>query len=107
MEYSELTKTYELIEGSSTYSVGLVTHEFPKGMSTFGIPLKIYVEESVDWYLDRTPDSVGINYYDQKAQRWNWHSEMMPPGAFDTNVVMTEGYQLSTSNATKYTFIGV
>jgi hypothetical protein len=74
---------------------------------TFGIPLKQSNYQTADWYCDKIPDTVGINYYIYSEQRWCWHSKRMPAGAYDPTLVMTEGYQISTLNATKFTFIGV
>ncbi len=94
------------VRGASTYSTGVWTEEYLDQYDTFGIPLKLSNCQTSDWYCDNIPDTVGINYYDVSAQRWSWHSTRMPEGAFDPLLVMTEGYQISTSDATKYTFIG-
>jgi hypothetical protein len=93
--------------GASTYSIGLWTEEYLSGYDTLGIPLKQSFIETADWYCDNIPDTVGINYFNINAQRWNWHSTRMPQGAYDPVLEMTEGYQISTSNTTKFTFIGV
>jgi parallel beta-helix repeat protein len=94
------------IRGSSTYSIGVWTEEYLSGYDTIGIPLKLSNYESADWYCNNIPDTVGINYYIYSGQRWGWHSTRMPEGAFDPILYMTEGYQISTSSATKFTFIG-
>jgi hypothetical protein len=62
---------------------------------------------NVDWYCDNIPDTVGINYIHPDYRMWFWHSTRMPDGVFDTILEMTEGYQISTSSSTKFTFIGV
>jgi len=95
------------VEGASTYSLGVWTEEYLSGYDTLGVPLKQSFIETADWYCDNIPDSVGINYYIQREQRWCWHSTRMPEGAYDPILVMAEGYQISTSNLTKFTFIGV
>ena len=95
------------IRGSSTYSIGIWTEEFQAEYDTFGIPLKLSSNQTADWYCDNIPDTVGINYYIVNEQRWSWHPKRMPAGAFDPILVMTEGYQISTSNITKYSFIGI
>jgi hypothetical protein len=95
------------IRGASTYSVGIWTEEYLSGYDTFGIPLKMNVNHAADWYCDNIPDAVGINYFNFSLQEWGWHSTRMPEGAYDPILVMTEGYQISTSSATKFTFIGV
>ena len=95
------------IRGASTYSIGVWTEEYLQGYDTFGLPLKLDSNQTADWYCDKIPDTVGINYYIVNEQRWAWHSTRMPAGAYDPMLVMTEGYQISTSSATKFTFIGV
>jgi hypothetical protein len=93
-------------KGASTYSIGVWTEEYLGGYDTIGIPLKLSNYQTADWFCDNIPDSVGINYYIYNEQRWGWHSTRMPEGAYDTILEMAEGYQISTSSTTKFTFIG-
>jgi len=95
------------IRGASTYSIGIWIEEFLSQYDTIGIPLKLSADHTGDWYCDNIPSTVGINYYIYSEQRWGWHSTRMPAGAYDPMLVMAEGYQISTSNATKFIFIGV
>jgi hypothetical protein len=95
------------IRGTSTYSIGIWTEEYLSEYDTIGIPLKLYWYRTADWYCNNIPDCVGINYYIDSQQRWGWHSTRMPAGAFDVVLEMGAGYQISTSGATKFTFIGV
>jgi len=95
------------VRGAGTYSIGIWTEEYLSQYDTFGIPLKLSGNQTADWYCDNIPDTVGMNYYIVNEQRWGWHSERMPAGAYDPVIVMTEGYQISTSIATKFIFIGV
>ncbi|UCE37258.1 MAG: right-handed parallel beta-helix repeat-containing protein [Thermoplasmata archaeon] len=95
------------IRGTSTYSIGIWTEEYLSQYDTMGIPLKLDVDHTADWYCDNIPDTVGINYFDYDGQRWCWHSKRMSEGAYDTVLKMTEGYQISTSDTTEFTFIGV
>jgi PKD repeat protein len=94
-------------KGSSTYSVGIWTEEYNCGYDTLGIPLKIGDKRSADWYCENIPEVVGINYFDYGLQLWMWHSNRMPKGAFDPQIEMTTGYQISTSSNTRFTFIGI
>jgi hypothetical protein len=93
--------------GASTYSIGVWTEEYLPQYDSCGIPLKLSGTNSADWYCENTPDTVGMNYYLFSGQRWGWHSTRMPTGAYDPDIVMAEGYQISTTNTTKYTFIGI
>jgi hypothetical protein len=95
------------VRGAGTYSIGIWTEEYLAQYDTMGIPLKTGQDQGVDWYCDKIPDTVGINFIHPNNGMWFWHSKTMPRGAFDTMVEMTEGYQISTSAATKYTFIGI
>jgi hypothetical protein len=95
------------VRGASTYSIGIWTEEFLAQYDTLGIPLKLESLQTADWYCNNIPNTVGINYFVKSQQRWSWHSTMMPQGAFDPILVMGEGYQISTSSATKFVFIGV
>jgi parallel beta-helix repeat protein len=92
--------------GVSSYSIGVWTAGYLDQYDTFGIPLKPSNYQTADWFCDNIPDTVGINYYIYSQQRWGWHSTRMPAGAYDPVLEMTEGYQISTSSATKFTFIG-
>ncbi|UCE75403.1 MAG: hypothetical protein JSV56_06800, partial [Methanomassiliicoccales archaeon] len=94
-------------KGTSTYSIGVWTEEFLSQYDTFGIPLKMDWNETSDWYCDNIANTVGMNYYEYNEQRWSWHSKNMPKGAFDPELKMTEGYQISTLSATIFSFIGV
>jgi hypothetical protein len=95
------------VRGASTYSIGVWTEEYLAGYDTIGIPLKLSSYETADWFCDNIPNTIGINYFIYSGQRWSWHSTRMPEGAFDPILYMTEGYQISTSSPTKFTFIGV
>jgi hypothetical protein len=95
------------VRGASTYSIGIWTEEYLFQYDTFGIPLKLSSYQTADWYCENILETVGINYYNHSEQRWCWHSTRMPAKAFDPLLVMIEGYQISTSSATKFTFIGV
>jgi hypothetical protein len=94
------------IRGSSSYSIGIWTEDYLAQYDTIGLPLKLKAEHSADWYCDHINNSVGINYLNQGQQRWEWHSTIMPSGAFDPMVEMTKGYQLSTGDDSYYTYVG-
>jgi hypothetical protein len=95
------------IKGISTYSIGIWTEEYLSGYDTLGIPLKMSSNHTADWYCDNIQNTVGINYFIYSQQRWGWHSTTMVAGAFDPTLIMSEGYQISTSNATTCIFIGI
>jgi hypothetical protein len=93
--------------GASTYSIGVVTEYYLDGYDTMALPLELDAGDStVDWYCDNIQNTRGINYVLYSEQRWVWHRVNMPGGIFDTMIVLAEGYQISTTAATKYIFIG-
>jgi hypothetical protein len=95
------------IEGASTYSIGVWTSDIMEMYDTVGIPLKLSGgDQNADYYCGNIDNAVGINYFIYTEQRWSWHSFRMPSGAYDPTLIMTEGYQISTSAQTKFTFIG-
>jgi hypothetical protein len=93
--------------GTSTYSVGVWTGDYDAGYDTFAVPLEIDTAETLDWYCDEISDTWGMNYYNQPEQRWMWHKTVMPDGIYDADIERGLGYQISTTAATKYTFVGV
>ncbi|UCE37283.1 MAG: lamin tail domain-containing protein [Thermoplasmata archaeon] len=94
-------------KGTSTYSIGIWSEEILSEYDTFGIPLKTGIVETVDWWCENIPDTVGINYFDEQNQLWSWHSTRMPKGVYDPELEIGKGYQVSTANATKFIFVGV
>lgn len=93
--------------GASTYSVGVWIADYDEGYDTVGPPLKLKNVRSVDWYCDEITNAWGMNYYNTTEQRWVWHKIVMPYKAYDPDVVMCEGYQISTTGETRYSFVGV
>jgi hypothetical protein len=92
---------------NSTYSVGLWVADYLGEYDTMGLPLRLDGGNTVDWYCDVIPGTIGINYYIQGEQRWGWHTTRMPQGAYDPDIIMGEGYQISTVTDSKYIFLGV
>ncbi|UCE37779.1 MAG: hypothetical protein JSW00_00600 [Thermoplasmata archaeon] len=92
---------------NTTYSIGVTLISWNKGYDSFGLPNKPFSINSIDWYCDEISDNLGMNYFINSEQRWNWHKTIMPKGAYDTDVVMSEGYQISTTDNTKYSFVGI
>jgi hypothetical protein len=92
---------------NSTYSIGVVDITWNAGYDTFGLPVKPFSTNSLDWFCDEIVDTWGMNYYNVPQQRWMWHKTIMPKGAFDPDANLAEGYQISTLTNTKYTFCGV
>ncbi|UCE37928.1 MAG: VWA domain-containing protein [Thermoplasmata archaeon] len=92
--------------GVSSYSIGVWTASYDSGYDTLSMPLKLAADQSVNWYCQNIENTVGINYYIYSEYRWGWHSTRMLEGVYDVDVVMGEGYQISTSGQTKFIFVG-
>jgi hypothetical protein len=95
------------IRGASSYSVGIWTEGYLPQYDTFGLPLKSFKCQSADWFCDNIPNTVGLNYFNVTNQRWDWHPTRMARGAFDPELEIDEGYQISTHDATLFSFIGI
>ncbi|UCG69260.1 MAG: VWA domain-containing protein [Thermoplasmata archaeon] len=92
---------------NGSYSRGVWTEEYGAEYDTFGLPLKSDSTHSGDRYCDAIPEVLGMNYYNYAEQRWMWHKTIMPQRAYDPDVVMCEGYQISTTGETRYSFVGI
>jgi hypothetical protein len=92
---------------NSTYTIGVTNIYLNHGYHTFGLPNKPLTINCMDWYCGEISENWGMNYFIIKDQRWSWHKSIMPKGAFDPDVLMAEGYQISTNGSTKYYFVGI
>jgi hypothetical protein len=91
-------------DGSSTYSIGVITEEY-NGNEMFGLPLKpIWGDRSTDWYADQIPNALGIVYLE--SGEWKAHFEEFPEGVYDTIVERARGYELSVYESSLFSYIG-
>ncbi|UCG70529.1 MAG: VCBS repeat-containing protein [Thermoplasmata archaeon] len=97
----------DIVGCNTTYSIGIWFREYDRGYESLGLPLEPFAINSLDWYCDDIPNTVGINYYIENEKRWCWHSYRMPEGAYDPDMIMSEGYQLSTFEEVRYAYIGI
>ncbi|UCE39145.1 MAG: lamin tail domain-containing protein [Thermoplasmata archaeon] len=92
--------------GIGTYSIGIWYAQYLSQYDTMALPLKPDAYETADWFCDNIENVVGINYLDPTLGDWLWHSTRMPRGAYDPVIEMGFGFQVSTTQATKFIFIG-
>jgi hypothetical protein len=92
---------------NGTYSIGIWSERKYPEYDTLGLPLKPDNVYSIDWYCDDIENIWGMNYYNIDEQRWVWHKTIMPKGAYDPDMTMGEGYQLSITGSSIYSFIGI
>jgi hypothetical protein len=93
--------------GVSTYSIGVWTVSYYSQYDTIALPLKPSDYRTADWFCDNIDNTVGINYFNISAKRWEWHSTRMPEGAFDKLIELCFGYQISTTSATRFSYVGI
>ena len=90
--------------GSSTYSVGVITDEFD-GNDFFGLPLKpVWGDLSADWYTDQIPNALGIVYLENGI--WTPHFKEFDEGVYDTIIEYGRGYEVSVYISSLFNFIG-
>jgi hypothetical protein len=92
--------------GTSCYSIGVVTEGFELGYDTLGLPLEPADDLSVSWFCQDNPDLLGMNFYLPKEYRWVWHKRNMPQKVYDSKIKIMLGYQVSTVDTFKYSFVG-
>jgi hypothetical protein len=90
--------------GSSTYSIGVITEEY-NGNEMFGLPLNpIWGDKSSDWYADKIENCLGIVYLEDGI--WKAHFKEFPNGVYDTIIERGRGYELSVNDISLFTYIG-
>jgi hypothetical protein len=92
---------------NSTYSIGVTQLTWGLEYATLGLPNKPFSINSLDWYCNAIAENWGLNYYYVPEQRWIWHKTIMSKGAYDPDLVMAEGYQVSNTALTEYSFVGI
>jgi len=90
--------------GSSTYSIGVITTEY-NGNEMIGLPLKpIWGVKSADWYVDQIPNCLGIVYLENGI--WKAHFKEFKEGVYDTTIEHGRGYELTVYDTSIYSFVG-
>jgi hypothetical protein len=78
--------------GSSSYSVGVQTVAYEDGSDTFSLPLNTSLQMTLDGLCDDIPGVVGMAY--MVFETWKFHAVEMPLGVYDTDVGLSDGFQL-------------
>ena len=91
-------------KGSGTYSIGLFIRSYSQGSDTYALPFKLNLTKGVDELCDMINEIVGMSYITNGI--WKFHTKEMPAGIYDTLIEQSRGYQISTSEATYYLFVG-
>ncbi len=93
------------LEGSGTYSIGVLSIEFDAGHTSMGLLLKPIGTWTLDYYCESMPTVVGMAYFSDDV--WRFHATEMPAGVYDPFVEQGEGYQVSVDGwPSRFTFIG-
>jgi hypothetical protein len=90
--------------GSGTYSIGLMTRSYSQGSETFALPLKLNLTIWVDELCNIEGEIVGMSYITSGI--WEFHAREMAAGIYDALIEQSMGYQISTSGAIYYLFVG-
>lgn len=92
-------------EGSSTYSIGVISVTYKEGHNAMGLPLKPYGVWTLDYYCENILGTTGMAY--MTSGIWKFHAREMPAGVYDPFIEQGEGYQISVDGqATRYTYVG-
>jgi hypothetical protein len=92
-------------EGSSTYSIGVVTVTYKEGHNSMGLPLKPAGWWTLDYYCESIQRTTGMAYVTMGL--WKFHATEMPAGVYDPFIEQGEGYQLSVDGQpTRFTYVG-
>jgi parallel beta-helix repeat protein len=88
---------------STSRTVGKWTKTFPKGVSTFSLPLEPLENLTIDNCLSDM-NATYIKWMNQTTHTWMKHGE---GSVNDTQMKMGKGYEVKFSNQTNYTFTGM
>ncbi len=92
-------------EGSSTYSVGVISVSYKAGHNSMGLPLKPDGWWTLDYYCENILWTTGIAYMTMGV--WKFHATEMPAGIYDPFIEQGQGYQLSVDGQpTRFTYVG-
>jgi hypothetical protein len=91
-------------KGSGTYSIGLLIKSYSQGSDTFALPLKLNLTIGIDELCDMVSEIVGMSYIVSSV--WKFHAKEMPAGIYDILIEQSSGYQISTTGATYFLFVG-
>ncbi len=93
------------LEGSGTYSVGVISVAYKAGHTSMGLPLKPAGWWTLDHYCEGILRSKGIAYMTMGV--WKFHATEMPAGVYDPFIEQGQGYQISVDGqASRYTYVG-
>jgi len=92
-------------EGSSTYSIGVISVSYKAGHNSIGLPLKPAGWWTLDHYCEGISGAIGIAYMTMGV--WKFHATEMPALVYDPFIEQGNGYQISIDGQPSgYTFIG-
>lgn len=106
-EYYYVLRTVSTEGRKSTTSntAGKWTKSFNRGMNTFSLPLQPFDARNISWYADMIPN-VDFMEWMESTGHWVIHYPSMGAGINDVPATMGEGYEMSLSSQTDFTFCG-
>jgi hypothetical protein len=106
-EYYYVTRTASIDGRKSVTSntAGKWTKSFDRGLNTVSLPLEQFDTRNVSWYAENISNVDFIRWMDSTGH-WVTHYPSMGTGVNDTPTMMGEGYEISLSSITNFTFCG-
>jgi parallel beta-helix repeat protein len=98
------------LQGSSSYSVGVISEEIAPGYSAIGLPLRPWANGTflgVNVSSISSADILGVQWLDPSRNDWVARQAWMPPGMYDAPLLMVMAVQVDASVATTIAFTGV
>lgn len=95
-------------EDTNINILGKYTYVFDAAIGGRWNQFALALEPMTNYTVDSLADAIhycdGIAWFNQTLQQWIFHAAAMPPGVFDTTVLLGTGYQVSVDNATPVSF---
>ena len=86
--------------------IGKHTYSFTVGWNSFALVLDPLTPYTADSLCDAIQYCDGVSWFNTISQEWIFHAKTMPGGVFDCDIELGTGYQISVTQATRWTLIG-
>ena len=97
--------TQQGMTSSTSNTAGKWTSQFEKGTNAFSLPLEPFENTNTSWYTTDVPNLSYIRWMNTTGH-WVTHIPEMGEGVNDKQVEMGEGFEISLTSNTTYTFVG-
>jgi hypothetical protein len=90
---------------ATSNTAGKWTASFGEGINAFSLPLQPFEGRNVSWYSNAIPNVDNVRWMDSTGH-WVTHYPSMGEGVNDAPALTGEGYEMTLSSSTNYTFTG-